>query len=99
MSMRTLLDGVKGDLWNLARRRPKENMTWSRMVSRLAKGRPGGAEHVSLLREDHARSQLISALSAVGKDREGSQDVGLVNLWNSMIDHIYVVLGLVRLRD
>ena len=48
-AMRTLLDGVQGDLFKIASRWPRENMKWDTMVERLSKGEIEGTEHKELL--------------------------------------------------
>jgi hypothetical protein len=93
--MRTLLDGVKGDLFQLARRSPDENMTWDKMVERLSKGISGGPEHQELVRQGSERSRLISRLSDVLKDREGGSVTNLDNVWTLLLDHTFTVLGLI----
>ena len=97
--MRTLLDGVQGDLFKKARRWPKENMPWDKMTERLTKGEPGGVEQKELVNQGKTRSKILSRLSDILKDREGSSSTNLNNLWTQLIDHLYVVLGLINFGD
>jgi len=97
--MRTLLDGLQGDLFAKARKWQKENMTWATMAERLSKGDSGQAEHQVLVNQETIRRRLISRLSDVLKDREGNSSINLDNLWTQILDHIYVVLGLINFGD
>lgn len=94
--MRTFLDGIKGELFKLAQRSPKENMTWEAMTTRLSK--VGAAEQQELMDQGAKRERLISRLSDVLKDREGGSLTNLDNLWTQLLDHVYVVLGLIKIE-
>lgn len=94
--MRTLLDGVQGVLFEKARKRPKENMTWETMADRVGKGKARGTEHKKLVDQESARRFLISRLSDVLKGREGDSLTNLDNVWTQVLDHIYVVLKLIE---
>ena len=98
MEMRTLLDGIKGELFAKARTQPKENMTWGRMAERLAKGGPGRIEYQELIARESVNSSLVNRLSQVGKDREGLSYANINVLWTELLDHIFIVLGLVKKR-
>lgn len=93
-AMRTLLDGIQGDLFQIARKWPTENMKWETMAGRLAKGPVDGTEHRELLRQNSIRGSLVSQLSTVLKDREGSSLTDLDDLWTQVLDHVYIVLRL-----
>jgi len=94
MEMRTLIDGVKGELFYKARKWPKEDMTWGTMAERLAKGGTGGTEHKTLLAQGSRHSSLICQLSNVGKDRiVGNPE----SLWVQVLDYLLIVLKLVQL--
>ena len=94
--MRTLLRGVQGDLFEKARRWPKENMKWETMAERLSKGQAGGTEHQEVINQEAVHGSLISRLSTVFKDREGSSLTNIDDLWTQVLDHIYIVLELVQ---
>lgn len=93
--MRTLLDGIKGDMFEIARRSPNENMTWGILAKRLSKGSNDGPEYQELIDQGIERSRLISRLSDVLKDREGGAITDLDNVWTLLLDHIFIVLGLI----
>ena len=98
MEMRTFLDGLKGDLWKMARRSFKrEKMSWEKMTNRLAKGGPGGLEHELLLKHGERFSSFISRLSDVGKDREGGTLTNLEHIWTEVLEFVYSVMGLVSI--
>ena len=91
--MRTFLDGVKGDLFVLARQSPEENMTWETMTARVAQPK-GETEYREVLRQESIRSNLVSRLSEIGKDRRVASGDDLLNLWTQTLDHVYVLLTL-----
>jgi hypothetical protein len=95
--MRTLLDGIKGDLWNIAKKSPIENMTWNTMATRLALGGGGGPLHVRLISQNRLRTSIITRLSEVGKDREGGSETNLEDIWTELLDHIVTVLGMINI--
>lgn len=97
MEMRTLLDGIKGILFNKARKHPNENITWDTMATRLAIGGGGGPLHIRLINQKGLRSSLIARLSDVGKVREGGSITNLEDIWTEMLDHIVTVLGMINL--
>lgn len=97
--MRTLLDGLQGELFKKARKQPRENMTWTEMAKRMTKGEYGGIEHQELLQQDVNRGSLVSQLSTVLKDRDSRSTILLDNLWSQLLDHIFVVIGLLKLPE
>jgi len=97
MEMRTLLDGIKGALFERARRHPRENMTWRKMAERLTKGHKGGPEETEVRNQEKSRSSLIERLSQIAKDREGGSLTNIDHVWTQLLDHIYTVLSLLSL--
>jgi hypothetical protein len=98
LGIRNLLDGLKGELFQMARLTPNENMTWERMAQRLCKGSTAGAEEQELVRHNEVRSTIMSHLSDILKDREPSSKTDLDHLWTETLDHIYAVLGLIKFK-
>ena len=94
--MRNLLDGVKGDLFQLARSKDKEDMTWEKMTIKLTKGVINGPEYQELLAQETYRATLFSRLSDVLKDREAMSKNNIDNLWTQVLDHIHTILGLLK---
>jgi hypothetical protein len=94
--MRNLLWGFKGELWNLARRFPEENMTWEAMSARVAINGGSGTEHVFLSAQKRVHSSLLGRLADVLKDREGGSITNLESIWTEILDHLYTVLGLIK---
>lgn len=92
--IRNLLLGLKGDLWNKARKWPKENMNWNNMSARLAINGGRGQEHVTLGAEERKHTSLLARLADVLKDREGNSITNLNAIWTEVLDHLYTVLGL-----
>ena len=95
--IRNLLYGVKGDLFKKARSWPNENMTWKKMANRLSKGRPGSTEHQQVLDQATNHSHLIGRLSDISKDREAGSTTNLDNVWAKVLDHLFIVLTLVKI--
>jgi hypothetical protein len=93
--MRTLLDGVKGVLFEKARAYQGENMTWEEMAKRLSKESETWAEEQALIEQNVKRSILLDKLSTVLKDREGETLADLDDLCTMVLDHLYIVLQLI----
>jgi len=94
--MRTLIDGLQGVLLEKATHHQGENMNWDIMSRKLSKGLPGGSEEQELLKQKIVRGSLISRLSDVLKDHMTGSVTNLDNIWFEVLDHIYVVLSLVK---
>jgi hypothetical protein len=94
--IRNLLLGFKGELFTLARRFPKEDMTWDRMAARIAINGGSGTEHIILISQNRVHSSLLSRLAEVLKNREGGSLTDLDSIWTETLDHIYTVLGLIE---
>jgi len=86
LEMRTVLDAIKGELFERARSLPKEKMTWEKMSERLVSDLNRRA---TLLKQKDIRRTLYDDLSNVLKQREvRSIDI----LWMQTLDHLLVVL-------
>ncbi len=96
LEMRNTLEGLKGDLWQLAKRTKNENMTWERMSERLAKNEGHGIECDELINQGTVRLSLIDRLSDIQKDRVPLKTADLDHLWTQFLDHIFTVLGLIK---
>jgi hypothetical protein len=93
--MRNLLEHFKGDLFSCARNWPKENMTWEKMSSRLSIESTSKVEFETFNNQEREWGELHSQLSAVLKKQASSELINLESLWVKLIDHLYVVLGLI----
>jgi len=97
-SMRNLIEGVQGVLFEKARTSPKEkNITWKIMSARLIKVNASKEEIDTLLDQEIERNKLINLLSTVLKDREGISVTNLEYIWTQLLEHIFIVLNLVSL--
>ncbi len=96
--IRTLMDGVQGDLFNKARKWIEENMTWTLMAERLIKEAPLSIEYQELIQQNATRGSLISRLSDIGKDRKSGSLTNLDNVWTQVLDHLFTTLVLVGLQ-
>jgi hypothetical protein len=96
LAMRNLLDGLQGVLFEKARKWPKENMTWQEMSHRLSKDANDDFEKRELINQESKRNSLKGRLSDVVKGREGGSLTSLDDIWAQILDHIHVVLGLIK---
>jgi len=95
--IRNLIYGIRGDLYNKARKLEKENMTWEIMAERLAKGGINSVEYKEIINQNEELSKLINILSEILKDREGTMFYNLNIIWIQTLDHIYVILNLIKI--
>lgn len=94
-AFRDFLNGVKGDLFNFARKWPNENMTWEIMAERLTNGSQSmGFQEI--IRQKDKHSSLLSRLADIAKDRESGALTNIENVWVQVLDHVHTVLGLVN---
>ena len=97
IEMRTFLNGLSGDLFQIARESKKENMTWERMAERLSKGGTEGLEYNEMIHQKGIHSSLLERLSQIGKDREGGSVTNLNHIWTELQDHVFTVLTIANL--
>lgn len=97
MEMRTFLDGLSGELFQVARKWETENMTWERMAERLSRGDTAGIEYNEMIRQKGVHSSLIKRLSEIGKDRESNSAVNLNHIWTELLDHVFTILSIADL--
>lgn len=95
--IRTLLDGIKGVLYNKARKSEKEDVNWSQMSQRLAKNGTNSIECQNISAQERVRGNLINDLSIILKDREGIILRNLENIWIESLDHIFTILSLANI--
>jgi hypothetical protein len=93
LAMWTLLEKLKGELFNKALHGTNENMTWATFAERLSRNEDA---RNTLLEEDERRSQLISSLSSALKKREASNSSPLSSVWPLVLDHIFIVCGSIK---
>jgi len=96
--MRNLIYGIKGDLFCMAAKWQRENMTWQKMAERLARGGPGSPDAHQLLCLEPKHGRLVDLLSDPAKDREGQAAIDLKHVWIQVLDHVYALLTLTKLR-
>lgn len=94
--VRNLLNGIKGDLFQRARKWDSENMTWDVMAQRLAMGGEDSYETQELAKQGAAHAALLDRLASVAKDGEAGSPTNLDYIWTETLDHLYVVLSFVR---
>lgn len=87
--LRNLIYKLKGELFDLARNQPGENMTWERMAHRLAKG---NQEKEALLRQEKLQLLILPDLSHMAKARTAPLPKKLEYLWSQTLDHVFSIL-------
>ena len=98
MEIRTFLDGVQGQLFSAARKHPQQSMNWE-IMARALFDRPCDATMLNqLLAQGPLRSELIDELSGIGKRRTAHDQNDLKNVWMRSLDHVFIVLNLLRIR-
>ena len=93
--IRNFLYAIKGELYTLARRQPRENMRWTIMSERLAKQDASNELIQQLAGQESVHKILTDQLSDLAKDRRSISITDLQNLWVQVMDHAFTVLGLV----
>ncbi len=94
--IRNLLQGIRGELLELARRTPKEKIDWDEIAKRLAKPGPNDEPFHLLSAQKAEYDSLWSDLSDITKDRTQVTEEKLNIIWIRVLDFIYTVLGLVH---
>jgi hypothetical protein len=94
LEMRNLVDKLQGELFERARRAPKENMTWSTMIRVLAP-EAHSLQHHALTNQAGQRQLLYSTLSNLLKRRGATDLTQLLEAWTFVVDHVFVVCGCV----
>jgi hypothetical protein len=89
-TIRTFIDGVRGELFERARKQPGEDMTWERMAKRLA---PESPQYETVFNAGPTLSKLIGPLSDILKDREGNNKTDLEVVWLEMLSNMIAVMG------
>ncbi|MHA1280274.1 MAG: hypothetical protein ACTSQ8_24130 [Candidatus Helarchaeota archaeon] len=98
IAMRNVLEHFKGDLFELARKHEKENMTWDQMSKRLAKNGVGSIEHSELLRQKQKWGSLHIRLSEVAKGQKNGLVADLDDIYTMLLDHMFTILGVINLK-
>ncbi len=93
-AMRNLLYGLNGDLFEKARKPKEQKLRFVEAVKRLFQGDTASSEYQELINQAEKYSELTRELSKISKDR-GCSQLDLDNIWISIIDLIYIVLGLI----
>jgi hypothetical protein len=91
--MRTLLDKAKGELFDKARCRPGENMTWEEMANRLYPPPPSPVRNAAI-RAHEFRPTVYDALSRLLKDQRPPLDLGQARAL--ALDHLLPILRAVE---
>jgi len=92
--IRNLLNGVYGQLFEIARKNPNENMPWVLMANRLANSTI--AENVIICQETE-KSSLLSRTSDVLKDRDAGSLTNIDNIWVQTLEHLYILSNSLRI--
>jgi hypothetical protein len=90
IAIRTALEGIKGELFQEARRNARENMTWTEMAGRLCRN-PSHKD--LLLNQEVAHKTLHGHLSNLAKVRPAGQLPNIEIIWTMFLDHLLVMLS------
>jgi hypothetical protein len=90
LEMRTVLDGVQGELFVEARYKHGEKKDWSLIADRV--GRDAFQKQL-LLNQEEIRSDLYGQLSSIAKRRSDQQTQALDALWSMFLNHLFAVLS------
>jgi len=92
--IRNLLNGVSGQLFEIARKSPKENMTWEEMAKRLANS-PIAVNII--IRQEKEQSNLLSRTADVLKDRDAGSITNIDNIWVQVLGHLYILANSLKI--
>ena len=88
IELRNFVDGLQGELFELARGQPRENMTPKIVLERLFSSAPTRKE---VEQQFAQRSGLIEALSAIAKRRDSSRVYDVDAVWARVLDHALII--------
>jgi hypothetical protein len=88
VDIRTFLDALKGELFERARRKPKEKMTFDTVLERLFSSALNRTDVEQQLAQ---RPDLYDQLSKKVKRRPSSPDYNVHALWTRVLDHAFIV--------
>jgi hypothetical protein len=92
--LRNLVEGVQGELMDLARKTPREHLNWEIMSERLV---PASSDmRTVLLEQGRLRSTLYGDLSHATKLREGERAQPIEDLQARALDHAFAVLSAIK---
>ena len=96
IKIRNVLEHVKGELFEKAIRRPKEQkIRWPDMAARLAKGGDAGIECRNLKNEENTHKSLHDRLSRIAKNLDKITPEDLNNIFTEFVNHLFTVLNLI----
>lgn len=96
IALRNVLEHFKGDLYEKAINRPREQkIKWPQMAMRLAKGGANSPESKTLIAEEETWKSLHRRLTEVAKTLDTGVATNLDMIFTEWIDHLYTVLSLV----
>lgn len=91
-AMRNLLYGLNGVLL----KRANVQKSWLQMAEKISKGGKGSIEEIELIKQENVYKKLTNQLSPIAKDRVEIAKADIDVLWTEVIDHMFVVLGLIK---
>jgi len=98
-SIRNLLYGIRGKLWERVPHQKNEKFKWEKMVTSLVdQGLLNLQQQQTLNDEQATYDYIISELSPMAKNHGSTTSSLLENVWTQLLDLIYVLLTLIILR-
>ena len=93
LEIRTYIEGMKGQLFELAREHNKENMTFDVVLSRLFQN---STRKVDVEEQFNKHAVLISEMSTLAKRRDTVNVSQMQALWAQVLNYSYIILTPLR---
>lgn len=93
--IRNLINGIKGELFERARNKPGENMTWEKMATRLSINDNGKK---LIIRQELVKSNLLSRTADALKNILTESETNIDFIWTQTIDHLFIVLNNIKIH-
>jgi hypothetical protein len=90
--LRLLLDKLKGELFDRARRAPRENMTWDKMAVRLGSIPDESSGQKTIKEQEKHGTQIYELLSDIVHKRNNRDLADLQSTWPLVLDHLLITL-------
>ena len=97
LGLRSVLERVKGDLFEKARRWPREDMKWETMAERLVRPEAGPLGARRLQEQRVVRAKIVSRLSDIAKGRTASCSLDVEDIMATALDHLLATLHLIAM--
>jgi hypothetical protein len=97
IAMRNVLEHFKGELMNLARRPHEQKIEWNQIAERLVEDIETARQRFMM--QEVNWNDLHDRLTKLAKSRIRLDKADLVSIFTEFLDHLYIVLSLVRINQ